>query len=120
VSGGHYKLGARYYDPATGRFTQYDPSWQEANPYGYGAGEPVNMSDPTGLEAIMSAVKALPLVVDFIVLGIAISSGDQAEIAEALVGWAVGGITTAICGGLTVGLPAGQESWLGADATFSG
>ncbi|RUQ87247.1 RHS repeat-associated core domain-containing protein [Labedella gwakjiensis] len=46
---GLYKLGARFYDPALGRFTQYDPSGQEANPYGYAACNPVNSSDATGL-----------------------------------------------------------------------
>ena len=30
---GLYKLGARFYDPTIGRFTQYDPSGQESNPY---------------------------------------------------------------------------------------
>jgi RHS repeat-associated protein len=44
-----YKLGARYYDAALGRFTQVDPSGQEQNPYSYSSGDPVNLSDPTGL-----------------------------------------------------------------------
>ncbi|MFF7878973.1 RHS repeat-associated core domain-containing protein [Streptomyces californicus] len=46
---GVYKMGARYYDPNLGRFTQPDPSGQEANPYLYAAGDPVNRTDPTGL-----------------------------------------------------------------------
>ena len=46
---GVYKLGARYYDAELGRFTQMDPSGQEANPYAYSSGNPVNSSDPTGL-----------------------------------------------------------------------
>ncbi|MCW4384712.1 RHS repeat-associated core domain-containing protein [Salinibacterium sp. SYSU T00001] len=46
---GLYKLGARYYDASTGRFTQFDPSGQEANPYSYAACNPINGSDPTGL-----------------------------------------------------------------------
>ncbi|MEU0657310.1 RHS repeat-associated core domain-containing protein [Streptomyces albogriseolus] len=46
---GLYKMGHRYYDPALGRFTQPDPSGQEANPYLYAAGDPINNSDPTGL-----------------------------------------------------------------------
>ncbi|MFB2556785.1 RHS repeat-associated core domain-containing protein [Herbiconiux liangxiaofengii] len=37
-----YKLGARYYDPAIGRFTQMDPSGQESNPYGYAGCSPIN------------------------------------------------------------------------------
>ncbi|MER6159536.1 RHS repeat-associated core domain-containing protein [Streptomyces sp. NPDC001868] len=46
---GLYKMGARYYDPQVGRFTQPDPSGQEKNPYLYAAGDPINNSDPTGL-----------------------------------------------------------------------
>ncbi|MEU6402609.1 RHS repeat-associated core domain-containing protein [Streptomyces sp. NPDC046985] len=46
---GLYKMGARYYDPALGRFTQTDPSGQESKPYLYGAGDPINNIDPTGL-----------------------------------------------------------------------
>lgn len=45
-----YKLGARYYDPGLGRFTQMDPSGQESNPYSYGTCDPINGSDPTGLD----------------------------------------------------------------------
>lgn len=44
-------MGHRYYDPATGRFTQPDPSKQEANAYLYVSGNPVNMTDPSGLHA---------------------------------------------------------------------
>jgi RHS repeat-associated protein len=44
-----YKFGARYYDPSLGRFTQPDPSGQEANAYAYAADNPVNDSDPSGL-----------------------------------------------------------------------
>jgi len=46
---GLIKLGARYYDTTTGRFTQTDPSGQEANPYLYTGANPVNFVDPTGL-----------------------------------------------------------------------
>ncbi|MFF1675630.1 RHS repeat-associated core domain-containing protein [Streptomyces sp. NPDC058256] len=46
---GLYKMGARYYDPALGRFTQPDPSGQETNPYLYAKGDPVNQVDPSGL-----------------------------------------------------------------------
>ncbi|THA26538.1 hypothetical protein E4198_19305 [Streptomyces sp. RKND-216] len=43
-----YKMGVRYYDSRTGRFTQPDPSGQEVNPYLYANGDPVNNIDPTG------------------------------------------------------------------------
>jgi RHS repeat-associated protein len=46
---GMYHLGARYYDPNIGRFTQPDPSGQEKNPYLYAEGDPVNRIDPNGL-----------------------------------------------------------------------
>ena len=43
----------RYYDPATGRFTQEDPIGLAGglNLYGFGGGDPVNYSDPFGLAA---------------------------------------------------------------------
>jgi len=44
-----YKLGARYYDATLGRFTQFDPSGQEGNPYAYANSNPINFSDPSGL-----------------------------------------------------------------------
>ncbi|GGY61514.1 RHS repeat-associated core domain-containing protein [Streptomyces xanthochromogenes] len=37
---GLYKMGARYYDPQLGRFTQPDPSGKESNLYAYAAGDP--------------------------------------------------------------------------------
>nr|WP_243845512.1 RHS repeat-associated core domain-containing protein [Microbacterium halimionae] len=52
---GIYKLGARYYDTAQGRFTQMDPSGQEANPYEYAGCNPVNSIDPSGLAACTAA-----------------------------------------------------------------
>jgi RHS repeat-associated protein len=53
---GLYKMGARYYDPQLGRFTQPDPSGQETNPYLYTAGDPVNQTDPTGLDSLFGAI----------------------------------------------------------------
>ncbi len=51
---GLYKIGARYYAPTLGRWTQRDPINQmadprEANQYAYVGGDPVNLTDPTGL-----------------------------------------------------------------------
>ena len=45
---GLYKLGARYYDPTLGRFTQQDPSGQEVNLYAYAGNNPINNVDPSG------------------------------------------------------------------------
>ncbi|MFD5920411.1 RHS repeat-associated core domain-containing protein [Kitasatospora sp. NPDC058201] len=47
-------LGARQYDPSTGRFISADPILDSANPqqwngYAYGENDPINRSDPSGL-----------------------------------------------------------------------
>ncbi len=50
---GMYLMGARYYQPTTGRFTQADPrpsSVFEANRYIYTYGDPANQTDKSGLE----------------------------------------------------------------------
>ena len=49
LSTGLYKMGARYYQPELGRWTQPDPSGQDANAYLYVGGNPVNFVDPSGL-----------------------------------------------------------------------
>lgn len=53
---GWIKYGTRWYDPATGRWTQQDTldaplDPANANRYAYAANDPVNLSDPTGLDA---------------------------------------------------------------------
>ncbi|WP_130491637.1 RHS repeat domain-containing protein [Motilibacter rhizosphaerae] len=48
---GLYKLGARYYNPQIGRFTQADPSGQEANGYLYAGASPADFTDPSGLDS---------------------------------------------------------------------
>ena len=50
------KLGARYYDPAIGRFTQPDPSGAETNMYAYADANPINSSDPGGTISSGAAV----------------------------------------------------------------
>ena len=51
----HYYLRARYYDPSTGRFTSRDPfegvmrEPLSLAKYPYGHGNPVNLTDPSGL-----------------------------------------------------------------------
>jgi RHS repeat-associated protein len=53
----------RYYDPATGKFTQADPIGLAGglNLYGFAGGDPVNFSDPFGLTIWPSAVLALAI-----------------------------------------------------------
>jgi RHS repeat-associated protein len=51
---GLVSMGARFYDPTTGRFISRDPiqaftDAQQINGYSYANNNPVNMSDPTGL-----------------------------------------------------------------------
>jgi RHS repeat-associated protein len=53
VVGGLYHYGARYYDPATARWTQQDPianytDVTQANRYTYASDDPINLADPTG------------------------------------------------------------------------
>ncbi|MBA3707204.1 MAG: tandem-95 repeat protein, partial [Planctomycetes bacterium] len=43
-------LRHRYYDPGVGRFTQSDPARAGSNWYAYCGGDPVNRSDPSGLD----------------------------------------------------------------------
>ncbi len=45
---GLYKMGARYYQPELGRWTQPDPSGLETNAFAYVGGDPVNYIDPSG------------------------------------------------------------------------
>jgi len=52
---GYIKFGARWYDPATGTWTQQDTynaplSPGNANRYLYAGGDPINNGDPTGLD----------------------------------------------------------------------
>jgi RHS repeat-associated protein len=55
VANGLYHVGARYYDPTTGRWTQQDPlskvaSPVQANRFVFAGGDPINRSDPSGRE----------------------------------------------------------------------
>ena len=50
------KLGARYYNPTTARFTQPDPSGQEPNTYNYASCNPTNRTDPTGRFSFFQAI----------------------------------------------------------------
>jgi RHS repeat-associated protein len=46
---GLVKLGARFYDPVTGRFLSRDPIIGK-NPYAFASNDPINRADPTGLD----------------------------------------------------------------------
>jgi RHS repeat-associated protein len=48
-----YDFNARYYDPEIGRFYSIDPLWNPAeSPYAYCNNNPVNITDPTGMDCI--------------------------------------------------------------------
>jgi RHS repeat-associated protein len=68
---GFTKFGARYYDPSVGRWTQQDPSGQDANPYMYVGGDPVNLVDPEGLRPFWTrfAAKAAAATLSTAVIG---------------------------------------------------
>lgn len=97
---GLYRLGIRWYDPNTGRFTQPDPTTQETNPYTYAGGNPCNNTDPTGGCNAANYVSA----------GATVLAGSVAVVAGALstpaaVGWlgVVGGYATITAGAASLG-----------------
>jgi RHS repeat-associated protein len=53
-AGGQMYMRNRYYDPATGQFTQPDPIGIAGglNVYGFAAGDPISYSDPYGLKVV--------------------------------------------------------------------
>lgn len=64
-STGLIKLGARYYDPTHGRFTQTDPSGQNPH-YLYTADNPITYLDPSGLDwcdfaALFIGIAGIPI-----------------------------------------------------------
>ncbi|MCI0711841.1 MAG: hypothetical protein L0154_16920 [Chloroflexi bacterium] len=87
---GLYFLRARYYDPAIGRFLSQDPypvntgNPMELNRYVYTANNPVNFSDPSGLQMGGYAVRLATLPVAILalgVLGVALAASLQPLIA---------------------------------------
>jgi len=64
------KLGARYYEPEMGRFTQPDPSGQEANTYLYAAANPINNTDPSGLVYLNVSAEVCLIVCAGVTIGI--------------------------------------------------
>jgi RHS repeat-associated protein len=60
---GQMYMRNRYYDPASGRFTQQDPIGLGGglNTYGFGNGDPISYSDPFGLKVCFTGPKARQL-----------------------------------------------------------
>ncbi|WP_308013367.1 RHS repeat-associated core domain-containing protein [Streptomyces beigongshangae] len=123
---GMYHLGARYYDPNIGCFTQPDPSGQEKNPYLYAEGDPVNRIDPTGLFSLMDAAEALTPLGDIktaVEFGQAVGDGEWGQAASIGFGAAFGAaVGTACIAGATMtfgpvgGAAASPACAVGADA----
>lgn len=119
---GVYKMGARYYDPQLGRFTQPDPSGQEKNPYLYAGGDFINNSDPTGLFSfsdILDKGSDVFGVVTGCVAGVTAAAETGAIAYSATVGGVVGagvgsvvGAGAAIVGSCALG---GVAGYYGAD-----
>lgn len=68
---GFYCLGARYYEPISGKFLSYDPTWNRADASGYSfaGNDPVNGFDPDGRFGKGAVVGAKDLVVGTAHLG---------------------------------------------------
>jgi RHS repeat-associated protein len=110
---GLYHMGARYYDPTTGRFTQQDPivnpldsgQW---NRYTYSGDDPVNFIDTDGLRKKKTTVKdCVGGPIEYIGGGIGIITG--LNMAGGAIGGmvaagaiATGGVAIAVVGGISI------------------
>jgi RHS repeat-associated protein len=99
----------RYYDPASGQFTQQDPIGIAGglNLYGYANGDPINFSDPFGLMGCDPPDK--PCTVSALFIGISATAhlGAQGMTGGASVGVTLNGLDSQVFiqveGGLGVG-----------------
>ncbi len=66
LDAGLVQVGARYYDPAVGRFTSRDSDLSQSA-YVYCNGDPVNCSDPSGHSVLSSIFKTIGKVVNSII-----------------------------------------------------
>jgi RHS repeat-associated protein len=105
---GMYLAGARYYQPASARFTQLDPHPKKLltiNRYAYAANDPVNSSDPSGLHEIMiGPITIGPVTIGPTAIGGDFTSGplagcDSIELGLGI-GMIVGGTGTDVASGI--------------------
>jgi RHS repeat-associated protein len=108
-----YRMGARYYAPGQGRFTQQDPlgsSVLEANRYHYASCNPTNYTDPTGLFPTPTEIARACVEWAFVGYVSGLIIGALGGALAALFGMGPLGIPTAhaiIYGALTVGVSQG-------------
>lgn len=84
ASTGLVDIGARKYDPVTGRFISADPVFQPNSPqslggYSYAGGDPVSNSDPTGLSPDWAQIIAAVVAVVVAVVAIVASSSSHSH-----------------------------------------
>ncbi len=95
---GLYHLGARYYDPSIGRFTQPDPSGQEKKPYLHAEGGPVNCIDQRRLFRLNSVADALRPIGDLATEVAHLAQKDTRALWGDVAGVVDGGATGTLCG----------------------
>jgi len=111
-----YHYGARYYDPALGRFNQTDPIQHQADPkqsnkYVYASADPVNLTDLTGKDVFGDVGNGLASAVKYGFQGFASGFVDGFGLgcASALelgpVGCVGVGLVSGAAGGIIVGVP---------------
>jgi RHS repeat-associated protein len=111
---GLYDYGARWYDPAVGRFTTVDPaankmpSW---SPYNYTFNNPVKLIDPTGMWPENPFSKVLSKAKNYVVSAAKDYVVDKVRGVKRAINDALSGVTVDahVRGELSVGLQAGAE-----------
>jgi RHS repeat-associated protein len=106
---GYLKLGARYYNPTTARFTQPDPA-HTCGGYAYAGDDPANNTDPTGRSCVAAGLAGG--AVGFVVGAVAASPADIPTVGLASV--AVGidvGINTGLATYISCELAGLLSSW---------
>lgn len=114
---GHLKFGTRWYDPATGAWTQQDArntplDPHNANRYAYAAGDPTNNADPTG-HGFGDFAAALAGALVGTVTSAALD-GVAGPIIGGAVGGCVGGAVTSLLTGSNALVACGEGAAIGA------
>ncbi|WP_212831709.1 RHS repeat-associated core domain-containing protein [Catellatospora sp. TT07R-123] len=125
-------LGAREYDPGTGRFISVDPEFETADPqqlnaYTYSDNNPITLSDPAGTKwnwgKILKTAAVVVAVVAVIAVAIAVPAAIPAMAAaagNAGLGALAGGATMGMAATAGVAAAAGEAAAAGAVVAGSG